>query len=240
MSIIQSRSVNGQTRGFVPEVPASEPVVNVPEQKTIEPNWSEVFLEASGHLSANQLSLLLEQQFADELNALKQQQEERGYQEGLASGRKEAEKERVESQQEIEELKLQWTTLLTQARKSVTIEIYEPDTLLVLLSQALLKLIDVELTDEKYAFNLLNRLAREYAEHQDMEVRLPEVYVKSLRRNPELLEALPGYIRIQHCENMQPRDYALTVAGGQIEVSLDDMLQQFKQQCLLFSRKESE
>ena len=182
-------------------------------------------------LDKTQREQLLQQLFADDLNHIVNQEQQKGFAAGQKQAEKQAEQQldamknevAVQQQSLIEALN---SAIKTFSAQPVVVELTDEAILLDIISSAVLKIINVQLSDGDYISALVNGLAEEFAGQESWQLDLSSRdchLIKELK----LDSLLPANMNVGEEDNLLPGSYRIHIDGGAIESKLEDKLRQF-------------
>ncbi|MFT4925221.1 MAG: flagellar biosynthesis/type III secretory pathway protein FliH [Phenylobacterium sp.] len=178
-------------------------------------------------LDKTQREQLLQQLFGDDLNHIVNQEQQKG----LAEGQKQAEQQLEAMKNDFAEQQQSLIEGLNDAIKTfseqpMVVELTDEAILLEIIYSAVLKIINVQLSDGDYISTLVTGLAEEFVGQETWQLDLSSRdchLIKELK----LDSLLPANMKVGEEDNLLPGSYRIHIDGGAIESKLEEKLRQF-------------
>jgi flagellar biosynthesis/type III secretory pathway protein FliH len=177
---------------------------------------------------------MLELEFSQELNLLKQEAKEKGYNEGKEQANFEVQESFDAKMAELEELIHSWSEMIEQASSVNSWVIENEDDFYALLYQATTKLLRKELSDKTYVAEIVSTLIADYSEKHIKMLAISSLHYNHLNELG-IISKLDDDLTIVAEPKMLPGSFKLGLKNGFIEYDLESSLQEFKNSLLGFA-----
>jgi len=238
MSSVKMVNISGTKVSFVPPV-QSETTIDAPDEKLhrtplIEPALSPQ--QALSMLSKDELSSLLNQHFAVEINERFEAAHAEGQKQGYEDIQSQLQGEQDQKLAELEQVIEAWRKASQTTIETNEWVISSQDDINAIVFKALCKLIGDSLTDAEASARMISNVVAQYSAFKPKLMKVSTFQFEQLE-SLKKLNLFGDEVHIAKDENLAPGSFRLELNSGSIEHDLDSSLQSLRQS---FAQQEAE